>query len=395
MARGMTQPPDFDPYELLGVDITADDATIDRAYKARIRWVHPDIAGTAGLNESKRLNVAREWLLDAELRATLPKPKSKSRRRRREPPPRWAPPEEPAAPPPPRPRGQTWEKTERRRPPGEYDPFEDDPLTFDYGPSADELHAFFDSVRSISDDERARVTYSLGDEPPIFFDEFREIVSDRLWARSRALEDAIARVWAEREDEQPPLLFPRGRVFGNGSVVANAFAQWILLGDAMRQRTRDAATVEALATRCTWAWRASLDHERFGDYQREVAAFLDDARDLSLTSAERLAISWQRHMGSYLYGRPGEDWFPGSLDHAKPLLVSARLAAVDASRIEPPQDLAYEHHNGFRYGLRLTAHVLALGGVQHRGQDFLRPWQEALDPNPSFSDRARWGMPLG
>ena len=44
-------------------------------------------------------------------------------------------------------------------------------------------------------------------------------------------------------------------------------------------------------------------------------------------------------MGSYLYGRPGEDWFPGALDTPKPELVSARLAAVDASRIEPPSEL--------------------------------------------------------
>ena len=61
--------PDFDPYQLLGVDASADAATIDRAYKARIRHVHPDIAGVTGLDETKRLNIAREWLLDPELRA--------------------------------------------------------------------------------------------------------------------------------------------------------------------------------------------------------------------------------------------------------------------------------------------------------------------------------------
>jgi hypothetical protein len=100
-------------------------------------------------------------------------------------------------------------------------------------------------------------------------------------------------------------------------------------------------------------------------------------------------------MGRYLYGRPGEDWFPGALDHPKPELVSARLAAVDASRIEPPEGLPYERHNGFRCGLRLTAHMLALGGVDGAGRDFLRPWREAQDPSPSFWDRAHWGMPTG
>jgi curved DNA-binding protein CbpA len=99
----MTPPPDFDPFELLGVDATADAATIDRAYKARIRYVHPDIAGTAGLNETKRLNIAREWLLDPDLRAQLPKPARSWRRHATQsaspqPPPPQAPPRQPPTP---------------------------------------------------------------------------------------------------------------------------------------------------------------------------------------------------------------------------------------------------------------------------------------------------------
>ena len=77
----------------------------------------------------------------------------------------------------------------------------------------------------------------------------------------------------------------------------------------------------------------------------------------------------------------------------RPDLVSARLAAVDASRIDPPDDMPYEQRNGFRCGLRLSAYMLAVGGVTPDGRDYLRPWTEALDPNPSFHDRARWGMP--
>jgi len=384
----MREPPDFDPYELLGVDAGADAATVDRAYKARIRFVHPDIAGIAGLNETKRLNVAREWLLDPELRTQLPRPSRTWGRRWTTARPR------PETPPPP-PASWTWQATPRRQPAWDYDPLRDDPLAFDYGSAADELHAFFEAIRTLSGDERARVTYSLGDEPPMLFDEFKDVVSERAWARSRALLDAVERVWSERDDEGPPLLFPRGRVFGNGSVVANAYAQWILLADPIRQRSRDADAIAAIASRCTWPWGASVGYVRYGSNQDAVLAFLDDARGLSVTAAERLARSWHRHMGSYLYGRPGEDWFPGSLDFPKPELVSARLAAVDASRIEPPDDLPYEHHNGFRCGLRLTAHVLALGGGDRPGRDYLRPWREALDPSPSFQDRARWGMPLG
>jgi hypothetical protein len=196
-------------------------------------------------------------------------------------------------------------------------------------------------------------------------------------------------------DEGPPLLFPRGRVFGNGIVVANAYAQWQLLGETIRARTRDPLAIAALERRCTAPWAASVGHVRFGQHQDEVVACLDDARRLTLPQAERLSLAWERDMGGFLYGRPGEDWFPGSLDHLRPDLVGARLAAVDASRIEPPDEMPYERRNGFRCGLRLTAYVLALGGVAEPGRDYLRPWKEALDPNPSFRDRARWGMPRG
>ena len=100
-------------------------------------------------------------------------------------------------------------------------------------------------------------------------------------------------------------------------------------------------------------------------------------------------------MGNYLFGRPGEDWFPGALDRPRPDLVSARLAAVDASRIEPPEDLPFALRNGFRCGLRLTAYVLALDSASETDRDYLRPWRDAMDANPSFADRARWGLPLG
>jgi hypothetical protein len=377
----------------LGVDESADAATIDRAYKARIRFVHPDIAGTAGLNESKRLNVAREWLLDAGLRAQLPRPRA-----------RWPdfgrptkPPPPPPVPTPPEPPPTwTWQPPPGpTRPSWTYEPLQDDPLVFDYGRHGDQLRAFFDSIRSLNTDERARLTYCLGDEPPLFFDEFKGQVNEVLWERSRALQDAIGLVWREGHDEEAPLLFPRGRVFGNGPVVANAYAQWMLLGDAIRLRDWSADAVAALASRCTWPWTASVGHLRYGSAQQEVEAFLADARSMSFASAQRLSKAWQRHMGKYLYGRPGDDWFPGSRDFPKPQLVSARLAAVDASRIEPPEGLDWRLHNGFRYGLRLTAHVLGLGAVDRPGRDYLRPWRDAMDASPSFIDRARWGMPLG
>ena len=395
-----SQLPDFDPFELLGVDGSADAATVDRAYKARIRHVHPDIAGVAGLDETKRLNIAREWLLDPALRGQLPPPT-----------PRWGarpkpPPKEPprstttqqAPPRPPRPSTDTdwyWEgkAAPPPKPEWDYDPETDDPTKYDFGAWDKELRDLFEMVRGLSADERARVTYSLGEEPPMLFEDFEEVVGERMWARSRALEDAVEQVWRERIDEGPPLLFPRGRVFGNGIVVVNAYAQWRLLGESIGQKTRDPIAIAALEKRCTAPWASSVGHSRFGEHQDLVTSCLDDARRMTLNQATRLSMAWQRDMGGFLFGRPGEDWFPGVDDPVRPDLVSARLAAVDASRIEPPEDMPYEQRNGFRCGLRLSAYMLALGGGRYNGRDYLRPWTEALDPNPSFADRARWGMP--
>lgn len=404
----MTQPPDFDPYELLGVDATADGPTIDRAYKARIRYVHPDIAGTAGLNETKRLNLAREWLLDPDLRARLPKPPPTWGAHRGRPaaqPDPWPapgpqpPPESrpPTGRPPPassrsRAESQSWWDGVPR-PSWEYEPHTDDPLRFDYGTRGQRLGRFFDEIRGLSRDERARVTYSLGDEPPFFFDEFEDSLSATLWNRSLALDDAVTKVWSERDEEDRPLLFPNGRVFGNGAVVANAYAQWILLREAIQRHSRNTEAFEALVLRATSPWESSVGQQRYGANQRKVVEFLRVAQQLSLSQAERLSRAWTGHMGSYLYGRPGEDWFPGSLERIDPELVGARLAAVDASWIEPTEALPFEHRNGFRFGLRLTAHVIALGSHEQLGRDYLAPWREALDASPSFLARARWGMP--
>jgi hypothetical protein len=57
-----------DPYELLGVDRTADHDTIVSAYRRRIRAVHPDLP-TGSEEETRLLHVARDILLDPLQRA--------------------------------------------------------------------------------------------------------------------------------------------------------------------------------------------------------------------------------------------------------------------------------------------------------------------------------------
>lgn len=63
--------PDFDLYEALGVSVDADATAIRAAHREAVRLVHPDAApdGETDDAEAKRLNVARDWLIDPVRRA--------------------------------------------------------------------------------------------------------------------------------------------------------------------------------------------------------------------------------------------------------------------------------------------------------------------------------------
>lgn len=63
--------PDFDLYAALGVAPDADDAAVRAAHREAVRRAHPDVmpGGDADDEVAKRLNVARDWLIDPGRRA--------------------------------------------------------------------------------------------------------------------------------------------------------------------------------------------------------------------------------------------------------------------------------------------------------------------------------------
>ena len=65
--------PEFDLYAELNVDAYADVDSIERAWRAGVRSVHPDRAligdQRAATARTARLNIAREWLMDPVKRA--------------------------------------------------------------------------------------------------------------------------------------------------------------------------------------------------------------------------------------------------------------------------------------------------------------------------------------
>lgn len=60
---------DDDPYSILGVDRTADDAAIAAAYRALARRLHPDIAGDGATAAMVRINAAFDRIRTVERRA--------------------------------------------------------------------------------------------------------------------------------------------------------------------------------------------------------------------------------------------------------------------------------------------------------------------------------------
>ena len=61
--------PHLDLYAELEVEPGATVEAIEAAYRAQMKRSHPDLAGPAGLERSKRLNLARDWLTDPGRRA--------------------------------------------------------------------------------------------------------------------------------------------------------------------------------------------------------------------------------------------------------------------------------------------------------------------------------------
>lgn len=388
----MSGGPGFDPYAVLGVDVDADPIVIQLAYKARIRQHHPDVAGPEGAEAAKRLNVARDWLLDPKLRAQLSPPSPRRGGSRAG-------------------RGAATSTAVRTtglrttRGAAAFRRRDFDPFSFDFGPSSPRIRAVLRRITSLTRDERARVNYSLGDTRAVDFEPYRDYLDPQLWSRSQALRQAIAQVWEQGVDEEAPLVPPLGRLVPSGAIVANANAQWLLLGDFFKHELAGAATrgdhvIEAFAARCVLPWQASLDQARYGPHDAIVTAFLRTAATLPAEHAERLARSWSRHMGRDARGRrskrvgPGV-WLPVPAGYPEILKVSGYLAAVDASRIVPPAGLAERSHASFRFGLRLTAHVLALGGMTEVGIDYLRPWRDAIDVSPSALSQLRTWIPSG
>jgi hypothetical protein len=206
----------------------------------------------------------------------------------------------------------------------------------------------------------------------------------------------VSNAWNAGTDEAAPFVPPLGRLIPTGLLVANAWAQWVLLEGFFRHELGDAMfrsdqVFDSFATRCIGPWQASVRQLRYGPGDAAVRGLLRAASTLPVDAAERLARSWQRHLARDGQGRPSDHagpgvWLPAPPNVPEVLRVSGYLAAVDASRIEPPAGLGTSLHGGFRYGLRLAAYVMAVGPSSSPTLEYMRPWSDAVGV-----ERSAWG----
>ena len=271
-----------DLYRRLGLPADASFEAIEIAWRGLLRKHHPDVAGPAGLDPAKRINVAHDWLSDPDLRAQYDRARGitdggsgMSRAAAR---PAW---ESPAP---------------RQRPPT----------------TAQQVAAVTERVGRLSVDELDRL--GLAEPAPIaFLATLRRFVTPELMAQLDMAELAVSAALPPPARRVPAI---RDAVVGRVAELILADLLEELLGDPAGERARE---------RLTRGWDAAVGQPRYGPATPTVVGLLE--RLVHATTAD---LRWLAGTGAR--ERIGEPPWPDatSRDEDETLRVSSELAARDA-----------------------------------------------------------------
>jgi hypothetical protein len=294
--------PTDDLYAQLDLPVDASPEAIDVAWRGLLRLHHPDVAGTAGLERAKQINVAHDWLSDPGLRARYDRERGLAALRGR------IDTHGPA-----HPHGARADRAPEERRRVHRDP--DDP--------AEAIARFLDRLSSLTADELDRL--AAADPAPIAFG----ATIRRFLPEDRRI--ALEQVDAEIGRRLPSDVLARSGTRG----VIEAYAAELVLGpflddllsEPFRERTRE---------RLTRGWDAAVGQPRYGPNGPAVEALIRRLRMLDPAGVTRLAATGTRE-------RLGEEpWPPGvSIEDDEVLRVSSWLAgrdaaaAVEAAGLEP------------------------------------------------------------
>lgn len=276
--------PADDLYARLGVPSDASPEAIELAWRALLRKHHPDVAGPAGLETAKQINVAHDWLSDPDLRGRYDRERSAGIRGGR--PPRA---------------GPDWATAAPRR-------------TVRRPPTASERVAFVvERVGRLTTDELDRL--ALAEPAPIaFLATLRQFVEPELERTLQAAErDAIAAL--------PPAARPLAPI---RDAVVGRLAD-VIIGDVLEEILGDPAALWA-RERLTRGWDSAVGQPRYGPATTAITTALDRSRSLDAEGLRHLAATGTLER----LGDP--PWADGtSPEEDDALRVSSELAAADAA----------------------------------------------------------------
>ena len=308
--------PADDLYARLEIPADASPEAIEVAWRALLRRYHPDVAGPAGLDTAKRINVAHDWLSDPALRARYDREHGLGRIR------------DGARPRDPRGDDRSAARTVRHRP---VDP-------------AEALARFLERVAVLEPHEIDRL--ACAEPAPIAFGATiaRFLPPDRL----AALAAMEAAVHARLDPTAARQRGVREAVEGYGTeLVLGPFLDE-LLSEPFRDRARE---------RLTRGWEAAVGQPRYGPNGVMVRALLSRLAALDAGGVAALAGT----VGVVWDGRSDVPWPPGTSpvdDEA--LRVSSTLAARDAAAAVPRSGLDVTTVARARRAAGRLAHLLVL-----------------------------------
>jgi curved DNA-binding protein CbpA len=332
--------PSDDLYATLGVPVDASPEAIEIAWRGLLRRHHPDVAGDEGLALAKRINVAHDWLADAELRRRYDEVRGPAR-------PPWADGGWRA-----RPGEGSRGQPARRRPPR--------PPTM-----AELVSEVVERVRVLTRDELDRL--ALAEPAPIaFLATLRRFVPPDLAA---TLDDAARRALAGLPAATRMRPDIRDAIEGQLASIVLADTLVDLLGDAAAERASE---------RLTRGWDAAVGKPRYGPATAAVTSLLADLAALDPAGVVALSATGGRD-------RLGDTPWPdaASPEEDEALRVSSELAAMDASATLAGTPI------GARRAAARIAHLLALRHAfpTPAFDRLAAPWLGGLIPTESRRSR--------
>jgi curved DNA-binding protein CbpA len=354
MALRLAVPTD-DLYAQLDLPIDASQEAIEVAWRGLLRLHHPDVAGPAGLDRAKRINVAHDWLSDPGLRARYDREHGLTTRRGRV-------------------EARRHDRADRAR--TATAGVDDRPTrgrSFDPDDPAEAIARFLDRLSSLTADELDRL--AAADPAPIAFGAtIRRFLPED---RRAALE------WVEAEIGRrlPADVLARSGTRG----VLEAYAADLVLGsflddllsEPFRERTRE---------RLTRGWDAAVGQPRYGPNGPAVEALIRRLRMLDAVGVARLATTGTRV-------RLGEEpWPPGvSIEDDEVLRVSSWLAGRDAAAAVEASSLDAVVVERARRAASRAAHLLVLRHAFAPAvfATLTAPWRPDLVPDDRPSARVR------